>query len=50
MDFKEAQRITALLREDEYHAWAVDGFHVRILIDGVMYELKRAETQPNERS
>jgi hypothetical protein len=49
MTFKEAQRISALLNEDNYHAWAVDGFHVRFLLDGVMYEVKKAKQQPNEK-
>ena len=50
MTFREAQRLTSLLNEDGYHAWAVDGFHVNVLFDGVLYELKTAEQQPNERS
>ncbi len=49
MTFKEAQRISALLNEDNYHAWAVDGFHVKFLLDGVLYEVKKAEQQHNEK-
>jgi hypothetical protein len=49
MTFKQAQRLSALLNEDNYHAWAVDGFHVNLLFDGVLYELKKAEVQPNEK-
>jgi len=50
MTFREAQRLSSLLNEDGYHAWAVDGFHVNLLFDGVLYELKTAEQQPNARS
>jgi hypothetical protein len=50
MTFREAQRLSSLLNEDGYHTWAVDGFHVNLLLDGVLYELKTAEQQPNERS
>lgn len=49
MTFKQAQRLSALLNEDNYHAWAVDGFHVNLLFDGVLYELKKADVQPNEK-
>lgn len=49
MTFKQAQRLSALLNEDNYHAWAVDGFHVNILLDGVLYEVRKSKQQPNEK-
>lgn len=49
MTFKQAQRLSALLNEDNYHAWAVDGFHVKILLDGVLYEVRKSKQQPNEK-
>lgn len=49
MTFRQAQRLSALLNEDNYHAWAVDGFHVKILLDGVLYEVRKSKQQPNEK-
>lgn len=49
MTFQQAQRLNALLNEDGYHAWAVDGFSVNLLLDGVLYNIQTAERQPNEK-
>lgn len=49
MTFKQAQRLSALLNEDGYHTWAVDGFSVNLLLDGVLYNIQTAERQPNEK-
>lgn len=49
MTFRQAQRLSSLLNEDNYHAWAVDGFHVKILLDGVLYEVRKSKQQPNEK-
>lgn len=50
MEFRDAQRIAVMLNEDGYTAWAVDGFHVKFVLDGVLYEIKKSKEQPNERS
>lgn len=50
MQFKEAQKISVMLTEDGYSSWAVDGFFVNLMIDGILYEIKKAKRQPNERS
>lgn len=49
MKFKEAQKISVMLTEDGYTAWAVDGFFVNFMLDGVLYEIKKAKRQPNEK-
>ena len=50
MEFKEAQRIAVMLNEDGWTAWAVDGFSVKFMLDGVLYEVNKPKEQPNERS
>lgn len=47
MTLSESQTLTSLLNEDGYHAWVVDGFHVNLLLNGILYELKTAEHQHN---
>ena len=49
MTFKQAQRLNSLLNEDGYHTWAVDGFSVNLLLDGVIYNIQIAERQANEK-
>ena len=49
MQFKEAQKISVMLTEDGWTAWAVDGFYVHLMLDGVLYEIKKAKRQPNEK-
>lgn len=50
MEFREAQQIAVMMLEDGWTAWAVDGFSVKFMLNGVLYEINKAKDQPNERS
>lgn len=50
MEFRDAQRIAVMLNQAGFTTWATEGFYVKMILDGKLYEIKLAEVQANERS
>lgn len=50
MEFRDAQRIAVMLNQAGFTTWATEGFYVKMILDGKLYEIKLAEIQANERS
>jgi len=43
MTMREAQTLAVTLNDKGYTAWAVQGFSVKLMINGVLYEIKEAD-------
>jgi hypothetical protein len=43
MEFRDAQRIAVMLHQQGLNAWAVEGFSVKMIIDGKLYEIKESD-------
>jgi hypothetical protein len=43
MTMREAQTLAVSLNDKGYTAWAVQGFSVKLTINGVVYEIKEAD-------
>lgn len=50
MEFRDAQRIAVMLNQAGFTTWATEGFYVKMILDGKLYDIKLAEVQANERS
>ena len=43
MTMREAQTLAVTLNEKGYTAWAVQGFSVKLMINGELYEIKKVD-------
>lgn len=43
MTMREAQTLAVSLNDKGYTAWAVQGFSVKLIINGVVYEVKESD-------
>lgn len=43
MTMREAQTLAVSLNDKGYTAWAVEGFSVKLMINGVLCEIKEAD-------
>ncbi len=43
MEFRDAQRIAVMLNQQGFTTWAVEGFSVKMIIDGKLYEIKESD-------
>ena len=43
MEFRDAQRIAVMLNQAGFTTWAVEGFYVKMIIDGKLYEIKESD-------
>jgi len=50
MTMKEAQKLAVMLNNSGLSAWAVEGFYVNLIVDGVLFQVNKSKIQPNERS
>ena len=50
MTMREAQTLSVKLNDSGLSAWAVEGFRVNLIVDGVLFEINKSKNQPNERS
>lgn len=50
MTMREAQALAVKLNDSGLSAWAVEGFRVNLIVDGVLFEINKSKNQPNERS
>lgn len=47
MTITEAQRVCSQLISNGYNSWIVEGYYVKVLLEGQLYEFKKVN---NERS
>lgn len=43
MEFRDAQRIAVMLNQAGFTTWATEGFYVKMIIDGKLYEIKESD-------
>jgi len=49
MTLPQAQQLATMLKEDGYHTWVVEGYAINMLLEGRLYTLTTAKSQPNEK-